>query len=368
MTVTLQTGNFEAFFAAPFEAYGADSPYVSPLRADLKRFLDKRQNPFFDGQSDLTYFTAHRDGRIVGRITAHVHAASNTLHGLKRGYFGYFDCANDPEAATDLLSAAEWWCAQRGLTEIAGNFNLTAMQMIGVMTDGFETAPFLDQVWSPPYLARLLEANGYAPSFPMTTFGVGVQDAPVPQMGPKQKAIADDPAFAFAPVTRRTIPQRMEEARQILNASFADNPMFVPVSHEEFHFQAKDMKWVMDPRISAVLHHNDKPAACIICVPDLNPLLHKLKSRMGITAPFHFVHHRLTNKRAVLIFIGVIPELQRLGVNPYLMSHVLPAMKKAGYESLGNTWIADVNEASLAQKDKAGATALHRLHIFGKQL
>ena len=242
------------------------------------------------------------------------------------------------------------------------------MQQIGVVTGGFARPPYLDQVWSPPHLPALLEANGYAPTFPMTTFEVDLTTARPPAIGPKQQAILDDPAFDFAPITRRTIPQRMEEARLILNASFAQNPMFVPVSAEEFHFQAKDMKWVMDPRISAVLHRRGQPAACIICVPDLNPFLRRVRSRLGITAPWHFLRHRMRNRRAVLIFSGVLPDLQGQGVNPLVLNRVILGAKAAGYTRLGNTWIGDGNPASLAQKEKAGAKTMHRLHLFAKPL
>lgn len=369
MSITLQKFDFASFFAAPFETYGPGSRYVSPLRGDLKRFVDTRVNPMFaGGDSDLAYWTAFRDGRPVGRITAHEHATSNALFGQRRGYFGYFDVADDPQAAAALLTAAEGWCRARGLREIWGNFNLTAMQQIGVVTGGFEHDPYTDLVWSPPHVSELLTQNGYVSEFGMTTFEVDLTTATPPVLGPKQQAILADPSFAFAPITRRSIPKRMEEARLILNASFANNPMFVPVSAREFHFQAKDMKWVMDPRISAVLHKDGAPVACIICVPDMNPFLKKVGSRMGLTAPWHFVRHRMGNDRAVLIFSGVMPQLQGQGVNPVVLNRVITAAQRAGYKTLGNTWIGDSNGASLAQKRKAGAREMHRLHLFNKTL
>lgn len=370
MTISIREADFEAFFEAPFAAYGADSPYVSPLKADLRRFVGQ-ENPLVSGAGEgaLTYFTAHRDGAVLGRITAHVHGASNRLHGVNRGYFGYFDCADDAEAAGALLRAAEGWCKARGLSEIAGNFNLTAMQQIGVVTEGFEQPPYLDQVWSPPHIARLLAENGYAPLFPMATMQVGdVQTTPPPAIGAKQRAVLDNPDFTFAPVTRATIGQRIEEARLILNASFAQNPMFVPVSREEFDFQAKDMKWVMDKRISAVLHYKGEPAGCIICVPDMNPFLNAIGSRFRLSAIWHFIRHKMRNKRAVLIFAGIMPELQGQGINPVILRHVMIAAKAAGYQSIGNTWIADVNPMSLAQAEKAGSSRMHRLHLFAKAL
>lgn len=369
MDIELRQGDFAAFFEAPFAAYGPSSAYVSPLKSDLKRFVDVAQNPLFaDKGSDLVFWTAHREGAVLGRICAHVHGASNRVHAVTRGYFGYFDCIDEAEVAEALLGAAEVWLRAKGLTEIMGNFNLTAMQQIGVVTGGFEPAPYTDLVWSPPHIARLLEAGGYAQSFGMTTFEVDLTRAEAPAIGSKQQAVLDNPDFSFAQISRRTIPQRMEEARLILNASFAKNPMFVPVSAEEFHFQAKDMKWVMDPRISAVLHHKGQPAACIICIPDLNPFLKRIRSRIGLTAPYHFVRHRMSNSRAVLIFSGVMPELQGQGVNPVVLRRVILAAQKAGYTRLGNTWIGDSNGASLAQKEKAGADKLHRLHLFGKAL
>lgn len=305
----------------------------------------------------------------MGRITAHEHGASNRVHGLRPGYFGYFDCADDAPAAAALLAAAEAWCRARGLREIAGNFNLTAMQQIGVVTDGFEHAPYLDQVWSPPHIAALLHDNGYAPTFPMATMEVrGVDRSPDIVMGPKQQAILNDPAFRFAPITRATLPRRLEDARAILNASFADNPMFVPVSSEEFHFQAKDMKWVMDKRISAVLLHEEVPVGCIICVPDMNPFLRRIRYRAGITAPWHFLRHRLTNRRAIVIFAGIMPDWQGKGVNPVILAHVMRNARAAGYTEVGNTWIADVNPMSLAQAEKAGSSRMHRLHLFAKAL
>jgi hypothetical protein len=51
---------------------------------------------------------------------------------------------------------------------------------------------------------------------------------------------------------------------------------------------------------------------------------------MGLTTPWHFLMHRFTNRRAVLIFSGVIPELQGRGVDPVVLRRVMLAAKAAG--------------------------------------
>ena len=367
--ITLKTEQFDDFFNAPFVAYGPDSLYVSPMKADLKRFLSTRENPLFRGDSDLTYFTAYKDGKLAGRITAHFHAESNEKFGTNQAYFGYFDCADDLSVAKALLGAAEGWAREKGFESIAGNYNLTAMQQIGVMTAGFDKAPYTDLVYSPPHICRLLDACGYKPEFPMATFETRFDENYMPmKIGPKQQAILDNPDFTFAPINRKTLADRIEDARIILNASFAENPQFVPVTKDEYEFQSKDMKWIIDYRISCIMHYKGQPAACILCIPDLNPLIKKVKSRTGLTFPFHFLTHRLRRKKAVLIYSGVIPELQGQGVNPLVLYTISKAMREAGYEVLGNTWIGASNKASLRQKEKMGAFALHELSLFRKSL
>jgi GNAT superfamily N-acetyltransferase len=368
--IELRTGERRAAFDVPFNIYDAASPYVSPMWSDFDRFLDPARNPLArDGRGAFALFTAHRDGRPAGRIVAAMHEASNRRHGTRRGQFGFFDCADDPEVANALLGAAEAWVQARGAEEIAGNFNLTAMQMVGVVTDGFENAPYTDMMWSPPHLARLLERAGYTPFFPMTTFETDLARVdPADLIGPKQAAILDDGRYTWRPIKRRDFNAVMEHARVVLNEGFDRNPMFVPVSVEEYAFQAGEMMWVMDPRLSVVVYHDGKPAGVIVCIPDLNPFMRASRSRLSLTAPWHFLKQRFFGDRAVIIYYSVTPGLQGAGLNGAMLSRLVAAAKSAGYRRLGTTWIADVNQASLRQMQRLGAKPLHRLHLFGKAL
>lgn len=366
--IEIREGDIDAFFAAPFAVY-AGMPYVSPMRSDLKRFLSAKTNPLFETPNDFAVFTAHENSAVRGRITAHMHRASNARFDLKRAYFGYFDCADDERVAAALLERAEDWARRKGFSEILGNFNLTAMQQVGIMTGGFEHAPYTDQIWGPPHLPRLLERRGYCPSFPMTTFEIDIRSAPTGGIlnGVEMRALLSD-GFRFSPIRRKTLDRRLEDSRLILNESFVDNPMFVPVSRPEYEFQAREMKWIMDPRISAVAEKDGAPAGAVIAIPDVNPMLKAMSSRLGLSAPWHLLKHRFRRRRAVIIFQGVKPAYQGRSLNPLMLAHILGEMKGAGYETVGGTWIADTNSASLRQAEKAGAHPLHRLHLFGKTL
>ena len=364
MTVELRTGDREAFFEAPFHAYDPQAGYVSPLRSDVMRMLDAKHNPLWQAGNPFRFWTAHRSGQPIGRIVAGVHGQSNERHGTRRAQFGFFDCADDAEAARLLLDAATAFGRENGQDELVGNFNLTAMQQAGVMTAGFGARAYTDMVVNGPHIPRLLEQDGFEPFFPMTTFEIDL--AAVPPFTPV--ALPESEGFRFAPIKKRVFPERMEEARQVLNDGFDKNPMFVPLTEEEFTFQAGEMTSILDPRLSSVLLHEQRPIATVICIPDLNGFLKATRSRFGLMTPFHYLRFRLRRRRAVIIFYSVARAWHGRGIMPAMLARTIAALKGAGYEQLGVTWIADQNAASLRQMERLGAKPLHRLHLFRKDL
>lgn len=368
--IEVRTGDRRAAFDVPFAAYDRSWPYVSPMWSDIDRILDPARNPLVTGRHGrIEVFTAHQGGRPVGRIVASLHDASNRRHGTSRGQFGFFDCIDDPAVAQRLLTTAEAWVRERGASDIVGNFNLTAMQMVGVMTDGFERPPYTDMMWSPPHIAASLERAGYERAFPMTTFENDLDAIPADALaGPRQQAVDADPDFAWHPITRWNFKQSMEDARAVLNQSFDANPMFVPLTEAEFTFQAGEMMWILDPRLSVIVHYRGRPAGVIVCIPDLNQVMRACGSKMTWSTPWQLLKHRLKRHRAVIIYYAVIPELQGKGLNGAMLARLLGAAKGAGYRQIGGTWIADSNKASLRQVELTGAKPLHRLHLFRKEL
>lgn len=367
--IRIREGDFDAFFEAPFACYSNDTPFVSPLKSDLRRALDVRKNPLYRGRARRTWFTAHRDEQLVGRILVQIHDASNRLHGTRRATFGLFDCVDEPETARLLLDAAAAWARSHGCSELAGSFNLTITQMIGVVTSGFERAPYTYQEWTPPHTARHLADNGFEPFFPMQTFELDVRDFdPQVLLTEKPSALLSDPEWRFEPVRRRGFERRLREACVVLNDGFAENAMFVPLSEEEFLFPCAGIMWVIDQRLSWTAYHRGEPVGVLLCIPDLNPFLRATGFRFKWSTPWHLLRFRWSRKRAAIIFFSVRRRFHGRGINLVMLHHTLHAMRTGGYTHLGISWISDSNRASLRQMEKIGARPLHRLHLFRKAL
>ena len=361
--------DFGSFFAAPFDSYGDDPVFTSLMRSDFARLLDGRKNPLFRDHGDFTYFSVRRNGRSLGRVVAHVHYDSNERHGLRRAYFGFFDCVDDAEVARELLGAAAEWARQKGCEELAGNFNLTAMQQIGVVTEGFGNPAYTDMHYNPAHIPRLLGECGFEPFFPMTTHELELDGfRPEGMLNPRVEEVLDRDDLRWVPLRRRGFRRQLEDTLTVLNESFDRNPMFVPLTREEFFFQAEEMMWIIDGRLSYLVYRGDEPVGVVVCIPDLNPLLKSAGSRFGPSFPFRYLKHLRNRRRAVIIFWAVHPSMWGQGLNPAMLYRVTTALQDAGYTHLGMTWIADENKASLRQVEKLGGRPLHRLHLFRRPL
>jgi GNAT superfamily N-acetyltransferase len=367
----IREGDFEAFFEAPWACYGRSTPFVSALKGDLRRALDATKNPLYRQFARRTYFTAHRDGgkSAVGRILVQIHDASNALHGWKRASFGLFDLVDDKNVAEALLHAASTWARDRGCNELIGSFNLTITQVIGVVTEGFEGAPYTYQEWTPPHVARLLDQLGYVRVFPMRTFEIDVLQVEHDELlSESAVALTRDPDWTFEPIRRHGFKDRLRECATVLNNAFARNAMFVPLTEEEFLFPCEGMMWVIDERLSWIARHRGRAVAALLCTPDLNPFLRATGFRLKWSTPWHLLRSRFRRKRAALIFFAVCREHQGQGVNQVMLHRLISEMQGAGYETLGISWVSDTNEASLRQMERLHGRALHRLHLFRKEI
>ncbi len=364
----LKERDFNSFFDVPHIVYPKEFGFVSPLKSDLKRFLNVK-NPLFRSDDDFTYWTAFKDGKPAGRILTHLHRASNEKYHLEQAYFGYFDCANDRDVAKALLAKAEEFARKHGMNEVIGNFNMTAMQQIGVISKIHVQKHYTDQVYAPEYIASLLRHCEYESTFPMVTHEVEIQKVDCESLiGPKQKAILESSEYKFIDLKSRPVNEILEAMRHCLNTGFVDNPMFVPLTWEEIYFQAKDMMLVIDRHISSMVEHNGKPVGVIVCIPNLNPFLSDTGSKFGLTTLFHFIKHKLKRESAVIIFYSVDKDYHSLGLNGAMLYRTMDALKRRGYQTLGGTWISLENGPSLRQAEKLGARIMHETTLYRKAI
>ncbi len=345
--------------------YAPSSPWVPPLDGDLERLLDRRRNPFFQYGDAVPYLAVDERDQPVGRILAHVYHRHNVRHGERAAFFGLFECRDDPEAARALIDAARAYGARQSCTTLRGPFNMTAMQEMGILTDGFANPPAVDETYTAPYYPALLEGAGLRPVFPVSTFRIDMARAePDSMLSDRHRALMASGRLRIRPADLGHFEREIETLRELLNDSFYENPHFVPITHDEFMFQIGPYRRLLDPAISLVAELDGVPCGFAITVPDYNPILKRMDGRLGPREALIFLSQRPRIRGAVLIIMGVQTQLQGQGVMRVLQAELVRALRRRGYRRLTVTWVADENEKSLATVAALGGRPLHRLTLY----
>jgi len=347
------------FVAVARAIYPPESPWVRPLDRILLGYLDPHRNPFYrDGVGAA--FLAKRGNQPIGRILAHVWRRHHRLHGERAGYFGFFECVDDSEAATGLLQAATSVARGEGCEVLRGPFNMTAAQEMGVTTDGFGEMPAVDMVYTPPWYPSLLQTAGLHPCFRMQTWRNEDIDKLDPDAflsqrhGDLQAAVG----LHVRALSSRRRAADLEHVRGIINAAFLGNWGFVPITRDEWKLQVEPLVPLLEPELVLLAEVQGVPIGVTFAVPDFNQVLRRMNGRLLHPAALALLR-RAQYKGAVIILIAVRKQYQGLGIIRRLNAELVRTLQRGGYRSLATTWVSTENNPSRAQVE---ALQMHRLH------
>ena len=107
--------DLELFLRFPAGIYRGDANWVPPLLAERRELLDPHRNPFFEHAQVKLFLATDAAGAIRGRIAAIVNERHLAAHNDGAGFFGLFECVNEPAVAAALFRAAGDFLAARGL-------------------------------------------------------------------------------------------------------------------------------------------------------------------------------------------------------------------------------------------------------------
>ncbi len=229
-------GDRKQFLDLPYRLYATEKRWVPPLRIERKEHIDPSKNPFFE-HAEVQFFLALREGRVVGRISAHVDRNLNDFQDNRWGLFGFFECENDPEAARALVDTAEAWLRERGRDRMVGPMDFTTNDECGLLIEGHERPPIILCPWQHPYYQPLLEeACGLDKAMDLLMWELQVSDKVEGAPGDlghrrrRRELVRDRRARRSASATYRTRSRRFLE---VYNSAWERNWGFVPLTEKE---------------------------------------------------------------------------------------------------------------------------------------
>jgi GNAT superfamily N-acetyltransferase len=359
--------DIDRFIQFPRQLYSKDSPWVSPLDSERKKFLSPEINPFFDHAEAEFFLALTNAGKILGRIAAVVDHDHNKFHKESTGFFGMFECINDVDASNLLLNAAEKWCREKGMHRMRGPMNMSINHECGLLVENFDDPPVLGMPYNPPYYANLFNQWGLKKIKDLVSLELQLTQIPeylqraVPLIQKRNR-------FSVRCLQMDRFDQEIEVLWEIYNSAWEMNWGFVPMNREEFIFSARQMKPVVDPRLCLIAEVNGKPAGFALTLPDVNQAL---KSMQGKLFPFGWLKFILGKRkinRSRVITLGVKKQFQRLGIDAFFYHATYKQLMEMNLFRVDMSWVLEDNQAMIGPIEKIGGTPYKRHRIYERNI
>ncbi|WP_374288031.1 hypothetical protein [Desulfovibrio desulfuricans] len=336
---------FALFMDLPWSLYERDSLWTPGLKSQDAELLTPGEHPFWES-ARRELFLAMRDGRPVGRIAAIVDEKYNAYANEQCGAFGFFECANDQEAAHALLDAARDWLAGQGMSFMRGPLNPSANYTCGLLVDGFEHAPTIMMPWNPPYYAELLETWHLRKEQDLFAYLIErSRIAPPDWLNAEVARLKAEARFTCRTSSKATLADDIRTMLNLYKISWAKNWGFSPLSDGEAEHHVKELKGVLDPEFFVLFFHNNEPAAGMVALPDMAPLLRRLNGKLGISALWHWWQSRAEIRGGYrIILFGIREEFRLMGLPLLLLDFLLEkARQKPDFQWVEGSWVLEDN-------------------------
>lgn len=365
-------GNPKEFLDVLSYIYRSDPSFVRPLDMEMKDRLNPKKNPFFE-HGEGAFFTAHKDGKCVGRVSATIDREHLDRYKDATGFFGFFDTIEDEAVAKALLDRAEKWLSARGIKRVRGPLSLNVNEELGCLVDGFDTPPYIMMPHHRPYQGGLIEKAGFAKAkdFFAWSYKVGELNARTKKGHAEIKAL---PEITYRTASLKNIDADVALLVDIFNDAWSDNWGFVPFTRNEVKKMAQDFKLLLVPEITCIVSIDGEPAAVALAIPNLNEMIADADGKLFPTGLVKLLYRLKVRgpRTARLILLGIRKKWRHVrkyaGMSAFMYAEMNEGGKRLGIKAGELGWTLEDNGPVNAGIKMMGGKAYKRYRVYEKTI
>ena len=308
-------GDRKAFVDLPYRLYANDPNWVPPLKDEVHALITPGKNPWFEhGEAQL--FLAEVDGRVTGRISAHIdHLAlaqpPEQGMGPGTGNWGLLE-AEDAATTTALIAKAEDWLRAKAMTRVLAPISLSIWDEPGLLVQGHDHPPTVMMGHNNAAYEAWIESVGYKGVKDLLTYEIPITVDFPPLAQRIIQSGERNPRIVIRHVDKKKFAAEAALILGILNDAWSGNWGFVPITDSEIAHVGKKLKPIVYEDLIRIAEVDGEPVAFMMTLPDLNE---KLKGYGGSLFPFNWAKLlwwlRAPKVRTMRVpLMGVLQKLQ----------------------------------------------------------
>ncbi len=361
--------DLKAFIMLPFRLYRDDPNWVAPLIGEQKKFFNPRKNPYYL-HSEVMLFLAHKDGKVVGRISAQTNTQHNKEHKDNIGFFGFFECEDDQQVANALFDAALEWNRYRGRTAMRGPLNFSVNQECGLLVDGFDCPPMVMMRHDKRYYQKLFE-NYPGMQKTMDLYAYLAERKEMPERVERaanliQKRTKVD--IRSLSRDKKQLRKDIETVFKIYTKAWESNWGEVPMTDAEFDHLVNELLPIADPDLVFIAEVEGQPAGFSLALPNYNEVLKVMHGRVN---PVTIIKALLAKRRissARVLTMGVIKEFQGRGIDTLFYYHQYKNGLPKGLFRGEFSWVLENNTMMIRVAEMLGATIYKTYRLYDRAI
>ncbi|AWW75794.1 N-acetyltransferase [Erythrobacter sp. KY5] len=351
---------------------------VPQLRSEQLELVNPDKNPFF-GHARAQLFIAHRAGRPVGRISAHIDELALQMppeqgFGPGTGMFGYFD-AEDEDVAKELLRTAQDWLAKEGMTKAVGPISMSIWEEPGLLVRGQDHAPVIMMGHHPAQYAGWIENAGFTRAKTLYTYDLDVSHDFPPLIQRIVKSGERNSKITVRQVRKDDWDEEVDKILGILNDAWSDNWGFVPLTPEEIDHTGVKLRPIIHEELNMIAEIDGRPVAFMLTFPDVNNVLARTKGKLFPFGWFHMLRwlRNPTGSDMRVPLMGVLREFQNSRLASQLAFMMIDSIRQNASQRFNSQraeigWILDDNQGMVAIADAINSSINREYAIYHKPL
>ena len=360
-----------------------DPAWVPPLKMDALELLTPGKNPWFEhGHGSL--FIATRDGKDVGRISAHIDHLWLDMPpeqggGRDIGNWGLMEAVDEPVAKA-LIAHAEQWLRKEGMARAVGPISISIWDEPGLLVEGHDHSPTVMMGHHSPRYQAWIEAAGYGGIKDLFTYEVDITKPFPPLIQRIVSSGERNSRITVRKVNKKNFAAEAALILSILNDAWSDNWGFLPITDAEIHYVGKKLKPIVFEELIRIAEVDGEPVAFMMTWPDLNEMQKDLDGKLfpfGVVKLLWRLNGGFSGKPRVgtvrVPLMGVKKKLQATRLASQLAFMMIEYIRVASVESFGATraeigWILESNQGMVSIADAIESKMNRVYRIYGKTL
>lgn len=346
-----------------------DPAFIPPFPGSIAKYLSPK-SAFHLRHGTITAFVAIRDGKPVGRIAAIVNRSHNGRYSDKTGFFGFFECENNPATAKALFDKAADVLREAGMVCMRGPHNPSINDECGMLAERFDLPPCIGLTWNPAYYLDLMAGEGFADIRTLHGMNLPMHRLQQPaRLARIVERIASRSKLKMRTMDISRLESELNIVREVYNATLERNSDFIPISMEDLMAAADDIRAIADPALLLIAEMDGKDAGVAITLPNFNEILAKIKNTPHWLRLPHILWLMKTQKITTCrqTVLGVIPGCRDRGLHAWLIhEQFVRAQERYPNATLG--WMEDNNSEILKNCEVVGGEYERSWKLFEKNL